>query len=313
MKHLYKLILLFAIFTGCCSKTQEHTNLPQLPCGNFNFMVVSDMGRRGESEQQTIADIMGKVAATNKIHLIAVAGDPIHDDGVKSIADDEWNLKFENIYTAASLQKIPWYVTSGNHEYNGSIQAILDYSTVSERWIAPARYYSLNIGAAGKTCLLVFIDTTPLIEKYRTDEQYSDAGQQDIDSQLQWIEQTLNISDARWKIVIGHHPVYADTEKNESERTDMQARLLPILEKYNATSYICGHIHNFQHILPQAGKVHYVINSSASQSRTVKPTDGTLFCNPDPGFTLFSVSTDNIRFYMVNHTGETVYEYTITK
>jgi UDP-2,3-diacylglucosamine pyrophosphatase LpxH len=280
---------------------------------NFNFIVANDMGRRGESEQQNIADLMGKVAETCKIRLIAVAGEPIHDDGVKSVTDEEWKLKFENIYTAASLQKIPWYVVSGNHEYHGSVQAVLDYSTFSDRWKAPARYFYVEhaLNSSGQKCLLVFIDTTPLIDKYRTGDEYSDAPQQDIETQLQWIEQTLTLSDARWKIVIGHHPVYADTEKEANERTDMQARLAPVLEKNNVTAYICGHIHNFQHICPLDSKIHYVVNSSASQSRKVQPMEGTLFCNPDPGFSIFSVSSDSITFYMVNHEGETVYNYII--
>lgn len=315
MKHFRKLFLLSVLFLSSCLTVQQQSNLPQLSGENFNFIVANDMGQRGESQQQNIADLMGEVAATGKIRLIAVAGDPINDDGVKSIADNEWNLKFENIYTAASLQEIPWYVISGNHEYNGNVQAILDYSTVSKRWNAPARYFSLEqaIDPTGQKCLLVFIDTTPLIENCRTDDQYSDAGQQDMDAQLQWIEQTLASSDARWKIVIGHHPVYADTEKNISERTDMQARVVPMLEKYNVALYICGHIHNFQHIQPQGSKVHYVVNSAASQSRSVKPMEGTLFCNPDPGFSVFSVSSGNIEFYMVNHTGKTVYNYTIVR
>lgn len=313
MKHFWKLLLLAVLFTGCQVTAQEQSDLPQLSSENFNFMVASDMGRRGESEQQNIADLMGKIATTEKIRLLAVAGDPIHDKGVKSIDDEEWNLKIENIYTAPSLYTIPWYVISGNHEYNGSIQAILDYSSVSERWNAPARYFSLEqtIDSNGQKCLLVFIDTPPLIDKYRTEEKYSDAGEQDMDAQLQWIEETLVSSDARWKIVIGHHPVYAGTTKAESERTDIQERVNPILTRNNVDLYICGHIHNFQHIQPQDSKVHYVVNSSASQSRPVEKNQKMLFSNPDPGFSVFSVSTDSIKFYMVNHTGETVYNYVI--
>jgi len=290
-------------------------NPEKLPENALNFLVANDMGRRGVSEQKNIATLMGKEAEFNMINFIAVAGDPIHDDGVKSTEDSEWKDKFENIYTATSLINTPWYVVSGNHEYHGSVQAILDYSKLSDRWKAPARYYSIekSIGETGNKCLFVFIDTAPLIDKYRSGSEYSDAGKQNIEKQLKWIDSTLVSSKDRWKIVIGHHPVYADTDKAETERTDMQKRVGTILENRKADVYICGHIHNFQHLKPEGKTVNYIVNSSASQSRKVNKTDGTLFCNPNPGFTVCSVTQENFTFSFIDHKGETIYKYILKK
>ena len=114
-------------------------NLPKLPKENINIMVSSDMGCRGVSEQKNIADIMGRFADQNRIDFLAVAGAPIHNDGVKSVDDEEWNLKIENIYTAPSLHAFPWYVVSGNHEYmkDGllSLTERLEKSPWSERML----------------------------------------------------------------------------------------------------------------------------------------------------------------------------------
>ena len=61
----------------------------------------------------------------------------------------------------------------------------------------------------------------------------------------------------------------------------MQKRLLPILHKYNNVAiYACGHIHNFQHIRKKGDNIDYVVNSSSSLARPVKPIDGTVFCSP---------------------------------
>jgi len=278
-------------------------------------MVASDMGRRGVSDQKNVAVLMGKESDFSNIKLVAVAGDPIHDNGVKSVTDTEWKDKFENIYTASSLMEIPWYVVSGNHEYHGSVQSILDYSKISNRWKASSRYFTLEktIDRRGNKCLLVFIDTAPLIDKYRTDNDYSDAGEQNLEKELKWIDSTLAVSTDRWKIVIGHHPVYADTDKEESERTDMQKRVGTILESRKADAYICGHIHNFQHLKPEGKSVNYIVNSSASLSRKVNRIDGTIFCNPDPGFTICSVTRKSFTFYFINNKGETIYNYVIKK
>jgi DNA repair exonuclease SbcCD nuclease subunit len=309
-------VLFFALLLAACSAQQPHSQLPALPAANLNVVIANDMGRRGISEQKNIAGLLGEVVDQNSIAFLAVAGDPIHDEGVQSVDDNEWNLKIENIYTAPSLYTIPWYVISGNHEYRGNVQAVLDYSQKSERWNAPARYFTVSrpIGDSGKECLFVFVDTSPLIDKYRSNsEKYPEAGSQDMDAQLAWIQQTLESSDAHWKIVIGHHPVYADTEKVDSERTDIQNRLMPLLENNGVAFYICGHIHNFQHIRPQGAKVEYIVNSSASQSREVKPVEGTQFCNPDPGFSVMSISSDRIDYYMENHEGKVIYTYTLPR
>lgn len=307
--------LLLILFNGGLLAQTPKATLPLPEKENMNFIVASDMGRRGESEQQTIANIIGQVVTDANIQFIAVAGDPIHDHGVQSTTDPEWQLKFENIYTAPSLQQLPFYVVSGNHEYKGSVQAILDYSSVSKRWNAPARYFSIHqpIGTTGQTALLVFIDTAPLINKYRESNSSSDAGLQSIEKQLTWLDSVLVVSKDRWKIVIGHHPVYAATEKDEDERADMQNRIAPILEKRGADLYVCGHIHNFQHIKHASHQVNYVVNSSASKSRTVNPIDGTLFCSGDPGFTVCSLSKTDATLYFVNHKKETIYQYTIKK
>jgi len=309
------IIFLTLLLWASSANAQVLVNPEKLPAKALNFMVANDMGRRGVSEQKNIATLMGKEADFNMINFVAVAGDPIHDNGVKSTDDSEWKDKFENIYTASSLMNIPWYVVSGNHEYHGSVQVILDYSKLSNRWKAPARYYSIEktFDTAGNKCLFVFIDTPPLIDKYRADSSYSDAGKQDFEKQLKWIDSTLVVSKDRWKIVIGHHPVYADTEKIITERTDMQNRLGVILERRKADVYICGHIHNFQHLKPEGMTVNYIVNSSASQSRAVKKTDGTLFCNPDPGFTLCSVTKQNFTFSFIDHQGETIYKYILKK
>jgi 3',5'-cyclic AMP phosphodiesterase CpdA len=155
----------------------------------------------------------------------------------------------------------------------------------------------------------------PLIDEFRDDPTLSDIGQQDIEAQLRFIESTLLLSDAKWKIVIGHHPIYAKTTKDLYERADLQERVGKILESRGADFYICGHIHSFQHIKPTGSHVHYIVNSSASASREVRgnDVDGMLFGNPDPGYTLFTVSANSVKFSFINHTGETIYEQTVEK
>lgn len=48
------------------------------------------MERKVASEQKNVGVLFGKEAYYNKIYFIAVAGDPIRDNGVKSTDDSQW-------------------------------------------------------------------------------------------------------------------------------------------------------------------------------------------------------------------------------
>jgi hypothetical protein len=306
-----KLVALgMALLLTACKGNEAAVRLPDVSGQAVNFIVASDLGRNGYYEQKPIAALMGYTADNMDIEMIAAAGDVHHFEGVAGVNDPLWMTNYELIYSHPELM-IEWNVICGNHEYRGNTQAVLDYTQVSRRWNAPARYYAKAISDA---CLLVFVDTTPLMDKYRNDSiTYPDACKQDASAQLQWIDSVLNRSTEKWKIVIGHHPVYAETKKEETERADLQARLSPLLERHGVDIYFCGHIHNFQHIRPESSRVHYVVNSSGSLSRPAKAIPGTLFCSGDAGFTICSVAGDSLQFFFINSKGETVYSYTITK
>jgi 3',5'-cyclic AMP phosphodiesterase CpdA len=203
----------------------------------------------------------------------------------------------------------------GNHEYRGNTQACLDYGKVSRRWMMPSRYYTNIVEVDDSTTLrLLFIDTSPLIEKYRKDSlDYPDAGKQSIASQLQFIDSVLSVDKETWTIVLGHHPVYAYTTKNEKERTDLQEKLNPLLKKHQVDFYFCGHIHNFQHIRLPESPVEYIVNSSASRSRPVQATEGTVFCSDQSGFTVCSVSHQKLTFNFINSKGDVIYSYSKNK
>ena len=66
---------------------------------------------------------------------------------------------------------LDWFPVLGNHEYRGNTQAVLDYGKVSRRWMMPSRYYYKVVSSKGTTVRVVFVDTTPLIERYRNNPE----------------------------------------------------------------------------------------------------------------------------------------------
>lgn len=282
---------------------------------SVNFYVANDLGRNGYYDQKPIAELMGRMAETVGIECVAAPGDVHHFEGVRSTQDPLWMTNYELIYSHPELM-LDWFPTCGNHEYRGNTQAVVDYSGVSARWNMPAKYYTKVLEDDGVTVRLVFVDTTPLIDKYRKDtEKYPDAGKEDMDKQLAWLDQTLAQANEDWVIVLGHHPVYAYTNKSDKERADMQKRLNPILLKHkNVAMYICGHIHNFQHIRKPGTDIDYVVNTSGSLSReNVQPIDGTQFCSGVSGFSLVCADKQTLSLHLIDKDGKVVYTVNHTK
>ena len=280
----------------------------------LNFYLANDLGRNGYYDQKPIAELMGKMAETIDVEFVVAAGDVHHFEGVRSVQDPLWMTNYELIYSHPDLM-LPWYPVLGNHEYRGNTQAVIDYSNISARWEMPARYYTKVMEEDGATIRLVLIDTAPLLDKYREDtEKYPDAGKQDMDKQLAWLDSVLASAKEDWVMVVGHHPIYADTDKNESERSDMQKRVDSILRKHgNVDMYVCGHIHNFQHIRKPDSKIDYVVNTSGSLAREVKPIDGTQFCSGATGFSLITLDKKELCLYMMDKEGKVLHTVRRTK
>jgi hypothetical protein len=280
----------------------------------INLFWCNDMGRNGYYDQKTIAEMMGVMAETVKPEAIIAAGDVHHFNGVASVNDPLWMTNYELIYSHPELMEA-WYPILGNHEYRGNTQAVLDYTHISRRWMMPARYYTKVFTSKECTVRIVFLDTTPLIDKYRNDSiTYPDAHKQDREAQLQWLDGILKNAHEDWIICIGHHPVYAQTAKEEDERGDMQKYLLPVLQRYhNVAVYGCGHIHNFQYIKMPGDAIDFWVNSAAALSRKVKPATGTVWCNSSTGFSVISANKKNLTISAIDKKGNILYQLAKTK
>lgn len=304
-KNFITLFMALFVVTVSFAQTPESWKTLEKP---LNFYLANDLGRNGYYDQKPIAELMGNMAENVDIECVIAAGDVHHFEGVRSVNDPLWMTNYELIYSHPELM-IPWYALLGNHEYRGNTQAVIDYSAVSARWNVPDRYYTFAMENDGVTVRFVMVDTAPLLDKYREDtEKYPDACKQDMNKQLAWIDSVLTAAKEDWVLVVGHHPIYAETGKDDSERLDLQKRLDSVLRKHkNVDMYLCGHIHNFQHIRKADSNIDYVVNTSGSLSRKVKPVDGTKFCSGETGFSLISADKKELNLHMINKEGKVIY------
>ncbi len=317
MKRILPLLLAAAVLVSCGQVTVSTDRTGQWKAleGPLNFYLANDLGRNGYYDQKPIAETMGKMAETIDIEFVVAAGDIHHFEGVQSISDPLWMTNYELIYSHPDLM-VQWYPICGNHEYRSNTDAVVEYSNVSARWEMPAKYYTFVKEEDGVTVRIVMVDTTPMIDKYREEtDKYADASRSDWKEQTAWLDEVLSGADEDWVLVVGHHPIYAYTDKSESERTDLQQRLDPVIRKYgNVDMYLCGHIHTFQHIRKDGCDIDYVVNTSGSLSREdVQPTDGTVFCSNKSGWSLITADEHELKLHMLDKEGNVLHTVTRTR
>ncbi len=278
----------------------------------ISFIAIGDWGRQGSENQTAVAEQMSVWAMDNKANFVISLGDNFYENGVTSTGDPLWRVSFEDVYTSQYLQ-IPWYAALGNHDYHGNVQAQIDYSKSSSRWKMPARFYAFTEKLDdGSTVLFVIMDTSPIS---RSDDESKTLFSEDItkiDNNIQynWMDSVLTHTDAKWKIVCGHHPVISGGY--HGGQVEMQQEVEPVFVKDKVDAYICGHDHDMQHLKRKG--INYFVSGAGSEPRNCEDTNYTYFFAPKtPGFLGIHLSSGELRASFTDKSGNELYTTSITK
>ncbi|KAG5126884.1 hypothetical protein JHK82_027719 [Glycine max] len=159
--------------------------------GSLSLMVIGDWGRKGTYNQSQVATQMGRVAAKLNIDFVISTGDNFYDDGLTVL---------------------------GNHDYRGDVEAQLNpiLRKIDPRWICQRSF---------------IVDTGKYFFKPK-DHKYDWRGvlprEKYLSKLLKDLEIALKDSTAKWKIVVGHHPIRSIGHHGDTK--ELIRQLLPILE-----------------------------------------------------------------------------------
>ena len=230
----------------------------------YRIVAFGDFGEQDQSTQLLVRNSIQEYAIDHPLSLGFFLGDNFYPYGVSDVNDPQFQNKIVDIYEPL---QIPFFAVLGNHDYGdtlhpGNVEAqveftdhpmnpIIDISGHSERlWHMPARFYTQRINPSLGADLEVFALDTELANP----QAKLDGTGVSWKHQMEDLEAALYSSTAKWKIVIGHHPIVSDYQRvdNESyqQRTNMKL-LKNLIIKY-AHAYIAGHDHSLQ-VLPLRG------------------------------------------------------------
>lgn len=287
-------ILLLLIVLISCSKEYEPQDpiqpIPVLPGEEWTLgvVIVGDTGT-GEEEQYLVAQAISSYCMLEQCDDGLLLGDNIYDKGVKDVNDKKFQTHFEKPYKDIPFQ---FKVVLGNHDAYGNWKAQIEYK--SDRWLLPDRWYSWSKKG---------------VDFFGIDSNFSAFGFIGSKPQVEWLDEALGESEARWKIVYGHHPVHSGGMHGGTPR--MRTRLEPLLVEHRVDFYAAGHDHDLQ--LLQSDGIVYIVSGAGAKLRGTEPIDETVWQKSTLGFAhiLFSQNTARLRYVDVN--SRVIFEKTYSK
>ena len=117
-------------------------------------------------------------------------------------------------------------------------------------------------------------------------------GNADWKNQLTWLEKELSLSNAPWKVVFGHHPIYSSGHYGSNP--DFIKTFTPLFQKYGVQLYINGHEHNYERTRAIDGTT-YLICGAGAGNRPVGRSEWTKYSTSDLSFASYEVYKDRVE------------------
>ena len=199
----------------------------------FTFLAFGDYGLDNNSQKQLRDQML-----LDSFNFILTTGDNAYKDGTYGEFDKKVFQIYKDIFSRAGI-----FPALGNHDYHTNEGApYLDlFELPRNAWRAGdiERYYSFDYGNVH----FVALDT-------KTPFNVNDSAASD--DMFDWLRADLSQTTQPWKIVAFHYPAYSSGTMHGSN-SQVQTKIVPILETYEVNLVLNGHDHIYQRIKPLRG------------------------------------------------------------
>ena len=166
---------------------------------------------------------------------------------------DDWDLLFQNAEGVYDTR--PLVPAIGNHEVDqGRAELYVDQFDLPRngpQGVEPERVYSMEYADAQ----FVVLDSNLPPEQ-----------------QTAWLDETLGASDATWKFVVYHHPLYS-SRPDDRGQPELKAAWAPVFEKHGVDLVLQGDDHAYLRTFPMKGD--QVVDSPAEGPVYIMSVSGT--------------------------------------
>lgn len=242
------------------------------------FIAVGDAGT-GNDQQFTLARVMAKYRQTQAYDTALLLGDNIYPNGQVS----DISSKFERPYADLLHQGVKFHAVLGNHDVRDGREG-------------QPRYPHFNMGGRTYYSFAKNVNGEKLVEFFALDSNAFDRVQR------QWFESQLAASQARWKVVFFHHPIYSSAEEHGSNEK-LRAALAPMLARYGVQAVFAGHDHTYERTRLQQGVQYFVSGTGGKLRRGDLDRNSPFFAtgNDEAGsFMLVEVTPERFSFKAID-------------
>lgn len=210
---------------------------------NLRFLAVADTGS-GDENQRAVGRQMAAAHRRRQIDLVVLGGDNIYPSGDLAKVEATFRRPYAELLQAG----VPFHAVLGNHDIrtaNGVPQVAYPSFGMG------GRFYNLRRGP---------------VEFFMLDTN----GNADWQRQMSWLRTTLARSQAPWRVVVGHHPIYSSGFYGNDPH--LRAKLSSLMERHGVQLYINGHDHNYERSKPINGITYLVVGGGGASLRPVIAT-----------------------------------------
>ncbi|MFM2064228.1 MAG: hypothetical protein RLZZ507_3899 [Cyanobacteriota bacterium] len=231
----------------------------------FRFVSVADTGT-GARGQYAVARAMNFYHQKNPYNLVILGGDNIYNNG----EIEKIGAVFERPYQPLLKKDVKFQACLGNHDIR------------TDNGVPQVNYQGFNM----KGRYYTFIREN--VQFFALDTN----GNADWKNQLIWLEKELSLSKAAWKVVFGHHPIYASGAYGSN--ANFIKTFTPLFQKYGVQLYINGHEHHYERTRSINGTT-YLICGAGAGNRPVGRSAWTEYSTSNLSFAAYDVYADRIE------------------
>ncbi|KAM3092316.1 metallophosphoesterase family protein [Phormidesmis sp. 146-35] len=232
----------------------------------LRFVAVADTGA-GDRNQYAVAEAMNRHYDRAPYPIVLLAGDNIYTNGEFEKIKDV----FEHPYSKLLKQGTQFYAALGNHDIryqNGDLQ--VKYPGFRMK----GRRYTFR----EKSVQFFVLETNPSA---------------DWKGQVTWLDKELMRSDAPWKVVVGHHPIYSSGVYGTDQ--GLVSLLTPLFKKHGVQLYINGHEHSYERTQSIDGTTYLITGIGGAHLRPVGRSPWTEYSTSQFGFSSVAVYKDRLE------------------
>ncbi len=223
----------------------------------FSFLFAGDVQYQlRDRDYETWGSFMKKAYDDNKdAAFMIMAGDMVE----KGPDPEDWKCFFTN--GEYLFSRLPLMTTPGNHETSKIPDTYLKMMSLPQNGPVSEEFYFFDYG----DCHFVSLNSCFLMPERQSEKGY----EKKLKKVNEWLEKDLGNSNAKWKIVYMHHPMYPAVDDNELYGK-LRANWEKTFEDTGVDAVLCGHQHAYMRTKEMNGVTYIMSNSGEKRSYYIK-------------------------------------------